>query len=41
MQARANFFERKIIATLRKGWRTVLTFHNKKIATSPDFIGCF
>ena len=41
MQARANFFEIKIIATLRKEQQFLLIFHFSKIVTSPDFIGDF
>ena len=41
MQARANFFEIKIIATLRKEQQFLLIFYISKIVTSPDFIGYF
>lgn len=41
MQARANFFEIKIIATLRKEQQSFLIFYISKIVTSPDFIGDF
>lgn len=41
MQARANFFEIKIIATLRKEQQFLFIFYISKIVTSPDFIGDF
>lgn len=41
MQARANFFEIKIIASLRKDQQFRLIFYFSKIVTSPDFIGYF
>jgi len=41
MQARANFFEIKIIATLRKEQQFLLFFYISKIVNSHDFIGYF
>ena len=41
MQARANFFARKIIVTLRKGLQSLFHIGVLKSASSFDFIGDF